>query len=601
MDRRQLNLALHKLRSNLGRAYDASPATCHPVGGPTDGAVTGGGTEASPDFDREVDVAIDAFRHEQANGAGAAPAASETVTGISNAEFERDMQSDAWYDPQFANTWEEERDVKEMDMDQRVETVKIPAVVSRGVIDRSKYTCWCCGDRSAHDLQMPTDVFGVAYTKEGPAGAIRALKAFGEALVNGDYETAIARTGCCRKFECMIAQGKLAPENYVDWRFSGKRDSKTGEVISPPRDQLSRGTERQDQGTILDDNVLMLRWIFLLKDGAGESVLTKEEIRALFHWVILNSRFVQEREMRYIATAMAIVKAPNFPFKFADAQSFVDKMSGVPRTYCFKRLLEHIFDTRLDVYHWKSWGNRLLETAFPKAADTAYLLACRENWIARGRPRVDGRPAHRVGPDEKELKHFFSASGFRGALEPVTRGKKAGIVKLYYASARNVQRSTVKGAKPATRDETRALLKAISGSYRCGPMKAKPVKGKKCAPTDGARQADSSVHTEQRYDGACEGLSFDAQEKEDTLSLMLDKHKKGNSVGKEKLQGEKADKTKAKACAVLRPVEVHVPPEVRQVACKRDLAARVLGGKPQALKRCSLGAGYVLKDQHTRY
>ena len=43
-------------------------------------------------------------------------------------------------------------------------------------------------------------------------------------------------------------------------------------------------------------------------------------------------------------------------------------------------------------------------------------------------------------------------------------------------------------------------------------MKAKPVKGKKCAPTDGARQADSSVHTEQRYDGACEGLSLDAQE-----------------------------------------------------------------------------------------
>ena len=144
MDRRQLYLALHKLRSNFGRAYDASPATCPPVGGPTGGAVTGGGTDASPDFEHEVDVAIDAFRHAQANGAGAAPAASETVTGISNAEFERDMQSDAWYDPQFANTWEDERDVKEKDMDQRVETVKVPAVVSRGVIDRSKYTCWCC-------------------------------------------------------------------------------------------------------------------------------------------------------------------------------------------------------------------------------------------------------------------------------------------------------------------------------------------------------------------------------------------------------------------------------------------------------------------------
>ena len=132
-------------------------------------------------------------------------------------------------------------------------------------------------------------------------------------------------------------------------------------------------------------------------------------------------------------------------------------------------------------------------------------------------------------------------------------------------------------------------LKPVRRSFG---VKAKGVKGDKCSPTDGALQADSSVHTEQRYDGACEGLSFDAQEKKETLSLMLDKHKKGNSVGKEKLQGEKADKTKAKACAVLRPVEVHVPPEVRQVACKRDLAARVVGGAPQALKRCRLGAGW---------
>lgn len=585
MDRRQLKIALHRVRAVFGRAYGAAPpAVCQPVTpveADADGAV---------DYDHEADIAIAAYRHECAGDTGAPPTASSAVPGFSHDDFERDMQSEAWYDPQYATTWEDEREVKETDMDKRIDSVKAPGVVARGMIDRSKYTCWCCGDRAAHDLQMPTDVFGVAYIKEGPAGAIGALKAFSQGLVKRDYEGVVARTGCCRKFECMIAQGKLTPENYEAWRFSHKKDEVTGEIIAGPRNQLERGTERMDQGVILSDNILMLRWIFLLKDDAGEAVLSRKEIEQLFHWTILNSRFVQEREMRYIATAMAIVESVSFPFKFADAQSFVDKMSGVPRTYCLKRLLEHIFDTQLDVYHWKSWGNRLLETAFPKAADTAYMLACREWWIAHGRPRVDDRPAHRVGPDEEELKALFSGSGFKQALQLAT--KENPVYELRYVSASNTHHSSVKGAKPATRDETRALLKAISGSHRCGPMKAKGVKDRKCAPTDGARQADSSVHTEQRYDGACEGLGFDAGEKAETLALMLDKHKKGNSVGKEKLQGEKADKTKSKACAVLRPVEVYAPPAVQKVTCKRELATRVLINAPAPIKRCRVGAGW---------
>ena len=579
MDRRKLKLALHRVRAEYGRSFCSSPAVCQPVGAPSAAS-----DEEEVDLARECDIAISAYRHEQAN-ASAGPPQLHLAPGLTRAQFDHDMQTEAWYDPEYGKTWEEERDSKETEEEEH--KVKKPPVQARGMVDRSKYKCWSCGERAAHDVQLPAEVFAVAYMQDGPAGAIRALKAFGEALVKRDYEETVKRTACCRQLQCMIAQGKLTPENYEAWRFSGKKDEVTGEVIAPPRNQLERGTERMDQGVILSDNILLLRWIFLLKDEdeGEEPVLTKAEITALFHWVIINSRFVQEREMRYIATALAIVEAADFPFTFVDEQSFVDRMSGVPRTYCFKRLLEHIFDTKRDTYHWQSWGNRLLETAFPKAADTSYLLACRENWIARGRPHdEDGRPAHRVGPDEKRLQKFFTGAGFKKALQEAT--KEHPSFDLFYASAASTK-TTLKGSKAQSRDETRALLKAISGSHRSGPLKAKSVQDRKCAPTDGARQADSSVHTEQRYDGACEGLGFNAQEKAETLALMIDKHKKGNSVGKEKLQGVNADKTKSKACAVLRPVEVWAPPQPRQTQARADVLERLSGMMP--LKRRKLG------------
>jgi hypothetical protein len=584
MDRRKLKLALHRVRAEYGRSFCASPAVCQPVGAAP--AVPDKEPE-EVDIAREADIAIAAYRHEQANSA-AGPPQLHLAPGLTCAQFEHDMRTEAWYDPEYGKTWEEERETKPSEVEEH--TVKKPTVQARGMVDRSKYRCWSCGLKAAHDVQLPTEVFAVAYMQDGPAGAIRALKAFAEALVKRDYEEAVARTACCRQLQCMIAQGKLTPENYEAWRFSGKRDEVTGEVIAPPRNQLERGTERMDQGVVLSDNILLLRWIFLLSDEAeGEApVLSKAEITALFHWVILNSRFVQEREMRYIATALAIVESASFPFAFVDAQSFVDKMSGVPRTYCFRRLLEHIFDTQRDVYHWQSWGNRLLETAFPKAADTSYLLACRENWIARGRPLDEkGRPVHRVAAHEKRLQAFFTGSGFKKALQEATSEHPS--FDLYYASSCSTK-NTLKGAKAQSRDETRALLKAISGSHRSGPLKANSVRDRKCAPTDGAHQADSSVHTEQRYDGACEGLGLDAQEKAETLALVIVKHTKGNSVGKEKLQGANADNTKSKACAVLRPVEIWSPPQPRQTQARADVLERLAGLVP--LKRRKLGAGW---------
>ena len=484
------------------------------------------------------------------------------------------------YDPEYGESWEEECERGDTPIERRTKGVEAPCVMARGTVDRSRYNCWSCGERAAHDLQMPDEVFHVAYTKDGQVGAIRALKAFGEMLEKREFEQAITRTACCRKLQCMIAQNKLTAENYETWRFSGK----DGEM---PRMQLERGTERMDQGVVFSENILLLRWIFMLKDEDGETVLSKPQIRALFHWVVLNSRFVQEREMRFIATAMAIVDSSSFPFKFPDPQAFVNQMAGVPRTYCERRILGHVFDEKLDIYKWQGWGNRLLETAFPKAADVAYLLMCRENWIAQGQPLLSGRPAHRVAPDAPH-KELFTTDGFAAALQLATKENKT--YELRYASATNMQ-SYIKGCKSHTRDETRALLKAVCGRQRGGALKANAVMGNKCFPTDGAKQADSSVHSEQRYDGACEGLGFDEAEKAAVLGLMLEKHHKGNSVGHEKLKGQFSDRSKSKACAALRPIELYTPQQARPVVGKRRLAAFVnaLGIFP--IKQRRLGAG----------
>lgn len=582
--RRRLKLALLKTKATYGRSFTAAaPALCQPVGVAASSCVASPpDAEGEIDVEHHLDLAIAEYRHARAGEAAAAPQV-DLAPGFTQAQYDREMRREmalAW-DKDLKYEWDQEREVKEQPDDRKWKVAEPPHVVTRGTIDRSRYVCHCCGKRPARDLQMPDEIFNVAYTVDGPAGAIRAIKEFASLLVKKDFEEVVSRSCCCRQLECMLAQGKLTPENYEAWRFSGEKDEKTGAVIGLPRMQLERGTERMDQGVIFSDNILLLRWIFMLKDEEGEAVLSKAEIREVFHWVVLNSRFIQEREMRYIATAMAIVESGNFPFKFPDPQAFVNQMAGVARTYAERRLLAHIFDVTLDNYHWKSWGNRLLETAFPKAADTSYLLMCRANWIAQGKPYKDGRPAHRVAPDAQH-NELFTAPGFRKALWNAT--KENPTCELRYASATTTPKS-VKGCKTQTRDETRALLKAVSGSHRSGLLKANAVQDRKCMPTDGARQADSSVHTEQRYDGACEGLGFDAQEKAETLALIIDKYKKGNSVGKEKLQGANADRTKSKACAVLRPVEVYTPPEVRPVSCKRALAARVLKGAMVPLKQ----------------
>lgn len=537
MHQTNLKIELLKVTSNFGRHFN-SPALCKPVSPAVECADASEDEEGEVGADGEID-AYGAFDKRDPYSVFDKPDAvafSPEFSGMIEMEWDR----------VFAPSYEDECLVGEAPIERRVSVVETPAVIARGTPPLS-YTCWCCGKNTAADLQQPDEVFAVGYGTEGPAEAMRSVKSMAEMLEARKYDEVITRTACCRQVKCMISQHKLTCDNYRAWYYSATDDDK-------PRAQLMRGTERKDQGVKFSDNVLLLRWIAVQKPP----LLTEGEIAALFHWVVVNSQFIQEREKRFIATAMAIAESATFGFKMSNWQSFVDRMASVPRNYVHQLILPHIMDTVLDTERWQSWGNRLLETAFPKAPDAAFMLMCMENWEGQGRPIVGGRPAHRV-PAGAPYKALFTVHGFRNALTKAVTENKS--YRLFYASA-PPSKSTVKMGKGQSRADTQKLLKLVSGTHRRCYTVANGVRGKKAAPTCGSVQADSGVHTEQRYNGVAEGLLLKGKEKEQAVSLFIDVHRSGNAVGYEKLQGAKADRTKSKACAAIRAVEEYTPPKV---------------------------------------
>ena len=562
----ELKLDLLKVVATTARQFNA-PALCPPVAA---------AASTHPTEQEETDTFIEDYMSNirAANGSTTATAPLGDV-GLSH-QFTEDMEM-VW-DKEFSFTWEEECKVGGVRDDHKVDTVEATPVVTRGT-PPINFTCNCCGVRSAHDLQVPSEVLNVAYTMEGEEGALDNLHAMAQLLVDGQFDAVIERTSVCRRVRCMIAQNKLTCGDYEAWYFSGKMDADG--FRGAPRKQLMLGTDRMNQSILLNENVLLLRWLYIIKDRDGKPTFSKEHITALFRWFVHNSQFVQEREKRFIATAMCIVESATFPFTFQPAQSFVDQMSSIPRNYLETQILAHILDDTFDPARWISWAHRLMETAFPKAADAAYMLMCIFHWRAEGEPRDDaGKPILRIRHNAK-CKTLFTVEGFQQALERATqltkasspsKGKtsksgdqpnkpkrKAKSIKLYYASA-PLAHSNVTMSKGQTREDTRQLIKSLTGgSTRRGYTVAHGVQGEKCAPTCGSVQNDSGVHTAQRYDGVAVGLHLEGKEKADMLHLVVKVLPMGNSEGKEKLGGKTADKTKSKACAVLRKPTEYTP------------------------------------------
>ena len=456
-----------------------------------------------------------------------------------------DMLGHSWNDqaPEYGTTYEEEvRAQAEVPTSRRVQRVVPPKVVARASLP-TPYTCYCCGKHAGTDVQTPSDVFAVGYRLGGHELAMRCLKEMAELLEAEDLAEVTRRTACCKVVSCMLAQNRLAAENYEAWIFSVP----VGGVRRP---QLEKGTDRKDQGLELSDQMVLLRCLAV----QDPPVASREQLFALWRWVVAHSQFVQEREKRFIATALAVANNPHlFGYEFGDPQSFVNRMAAFPRNYAHRILFPHLLRNELNRHKWKSGVNKLLETAMPKPYDAIYALVCEDNWHSQSRPRdADGRPEHRVTKGAKHEKIFNVCHFKRGLTAAVSTTKKDGEVLHFQDTASVGSESATIG----TQREQRELNKLLTGTRKAGKTKGFGVAD---FPTCGSRQKTSGAHPAERYAAVFDAQgTYSRKEREDIVSLFIDTHEEGNTVGRE-LQTPQDPGSLSKACAVIRPVQVCDP------------------------------------------
>ena len=493
----------------------------------------------------EAELPLDAFGAFDARDEGADRV--ELGAELTVAEMEQELN---YMCPiQYGMSFEEERQVRGMPDWGRVAAVTAPEVVARAVPPTS-YCCCCCGRATAADVQTPHDVYTVGYRVGGHVEAMRCTIAMAEMLVAKDFAEVTRRTAVCRTVRCMLAQNLLSFDHYEAWLIS-----------STQRQQLERGTDRKDQGLGLSENLVFLRCLAVQQP----SVLTEEQLLALFQWMIKHSQFIQEREKRFIATAMAVAESPDhFLYKFADPQSFVNRMASFPRNYAERVIFPHILRVELGLHKWKSAMNIILETAFPKPYDVVYARLCEDNWNHQGRPVKNGRRVHRVKRGDA-CAALFTLHGFQNAIKACVHANPSYVLR-YEGTA---ETRTAKTGRTGERD-VQQLEKLLSGT----PRKAITVgHGAAGMPTCASRQNDSGVHPYERYRSVFLASGYDDVECDAMVRLFIDRHAHGNTVGSE-LQDTTDPRSLSKECAVLRDVQLYVPPVVKPAGKRKAVLAR---------------------------
>lgn len=475
--------------------------------------------------------------------------------------IEEEMGAQWAYDPEYGTTFEEEQAMGEQSGANQVSDVTTPLVHAHNPPSACE-VCFCCKSKPASAYQTPEDAFRLA-ADVSPGLGIECVKEMAHLLLAGNNVEVRKRTACCRTVDCMLAQKVLKYECYEAWARS-----------FTSRLQLERGTDRKDQGLSFSENIIFLRTLAVM----SPSPLSDEELFALFQWIVLHSQWIQEREKRFIATAMAVADNPRrFGYTFGKKQRFVDRMGSFVRRYALNVIFPHILNMDLTWYRWKSTANVLVETGMPKAPDVVYALMCDDNWEAWGMPRdADGRYEHRVPRGDPTSAKLFTREGFEEALTGVTHNKtgkfnrKTGKeilvaveYKLKFASEAESSAHPVALGSGKGRGEALKLHKKILGSHRKLYTVGHAVAG---APTCGSAQANSGVHPEDRNVNAWRAMDHTLEEARAKTSMYMENHKNGNSVGHEK---QSSNKEKSKACTVLRPITHYVAPPVKQMNATR--------------------------------
>ena len=459
------------------------------------------------------------------------------------AVFDSDAYMDASFDDagvasssllQLTNTWEDERGLAEVPIEKRMNPVTAPVVVARG--DGSlKFRCHSCGEGGGFSVQLPMNVFATAYRTANGVTATKCLIEMADLLVAGEFTEVYERITCCKKLPCLLGQNLMSADDYITW------------IRTAQRPQLERGTDRKHQSRIFSSNLTLLRVLATRQSR----VMSTEQLRALFEFLVLNSQFIQEREKRFIATAMAAVENPHlFPYLFGDRQGVVEMMAQIPRNYASRVIFPHLLNNALNDKKWISRGNRILETAFPKAADALFVILCLDNAAANLNYEVNGRMAHRV-PEGAKYASLFTPAGFEAALTKAVKASPK--YALRFASTGRDFRETASYGNTREQRAYQRMLAALESKHRADTTSGK---GAPAAFTCGSLQANSGVHPKDRYVGVLKALGHDDAEVAKHLALFLDEHPTGNLVGFEKLSKESPY---SKACETVRPVESYTP------------------------------------------
>lgn len=456
----------------------------------------------------------------------------------------------AWV-PEFGLSYEDERLIRKQPDWYKVVEVMSPEVVARAVPPTS-YTCYSCGECAAADVQTPHDVYTVGYRLGGHETAMRCVAEMSDLLVDGDFDEVTRRTAVCRKTCCMLAQNLLSFDNYEAWLISAH----------DPRPQLERGTDRKDQGLLLSENLIFLRCLAVQRPMP----LSEKQLFALFQWVIKHSQFVQEREKRMIATAMAVADHPHlFLYRFKEPQSFVNRMAAFTRRYAETSIFPHLLRMDLNLFKWRSGMKQLLEQAMPKPPDVVYALLCEDNWRHHHGTREwveNGRRVHRV---KKGAKHapLFTLHGFHKAIRAAVEAKSRYVLRFEGVT----ETRTAAMGRGQERD-LQQLERLLAGT----PRKHLTVgSGVARMPTCATWQNDSGVFPLERYRSVFLAAGCDAQECDAMVDLFLEKLPHGNTLGYE-MQNPKEEDSLSKECTILRPAEQYTPEEALQQNGKRKAA-----------------------------
>jgi len=395
--------------------------------------------------------------------------------------------------------------------------------------DPAEFTCFCCGSRAAASFLTPLQVFACGFVLDDSRGATAALASLGDLLYRDPGE-AHRRLAVCGGWACLIRQQVISVEDRMRWLSSSRPQSEY--------------CVRTGQAETFTANIVLLHSVSKTTPSA--------HLWALFQHLVENSHFVSERCLKYHATALSATEHPELlGFKFSSAIDTVRAMERFPRMYCNILVWQHVTDVTLSPFRWRARLRVLPESGIPKPADALYACICVQNIRASGRT-TDGRARHTCSTHA--TARVFAPIAFRDGLAACVRAAPKHALK---------ERKDAQELRRFGQGRVPDQIAAVAGTPTCGTL-----------------QADSGVHTEQRYYSALRALGLGAEEAEELLPLFVEKLPCGNTVGYEKLKG---GEHAAKACAVLRMPTVRATTHATNAARVRASEAC---GDVLPVKRC---------------